>query len=75
MLIYDEQHLWSILACPAAAARQLRAPNRDAPLVVTLVTSRTVLRIRGEHEFAVPTLRFLWLEPAGTLQTCCGTPR
>ena len=27
-----------------------------APAVVALVTSRTVLRIRGEHEFAVPTL-------------------
>ncbi len=27
-----------------------------APAVVALVTSRTVLRIRGEYEFAVPTL-------------------
>ncbi len=27
-----------------------------APAVVALVTSRMVLRIRGEHEFAVPTL-------------------
>ena len=27
-----------------------------APAVVALVTSRTVLRIRGEHEWAVPTL-------------------
>ena len=34
MLIYDERHLWSILACPAAAvaaARQLGAGNPDGP--------------------------------------------
>jgi len=46
-----------------------------ADAVMALITSRTVLRIRGEHEFAVPRSRFLRLEPAGTLQTSYGTPR
>ena len=43
--------------------------------LVVLVTSRTVLRLSGEHEFPVPPCRFRPPGSAATPRTCRSTPR
>ena len=43
--------------------------------LVVLVTSRTVLRLSGEHELPVPPCRLRRSGPAATRRTCAGTPR
>lgn len=54
------------------AARSVSALLADAPRLKVLVTSRAVLRVYGEHEFAVPPLSLPDLEEGASPETIAG---